>query len=80
MTQPGARHRSQKATFGFLAKVLAAHPYDVAQVPPARWGQADLSQRRLTGYEFWNGRARVSGKSTSNPFDRPSWKDQAKLQ
>jgi hypothetical protein len=60
--------------------VFAAHPYNVAQVPPARWRETDLSQRRLNGYEFWNGRIRISGKSTYNPFDRPSWKNQTRLQ
>ncbi len=60
--------------------VFAAHPYDVAQVPPARWSEADLSHPRLTGYEFWNGRIRVTGRHTYNPFRRPSWTDQEKLQ
>jgi hypothetical protein len=55
--------------------VFAAHPYDVAQVPPARWGEDDLSQPRLTGYEFWNGRIRVKGRHTYNPFDLDAWKD-----
>ena len=60
--------------------VFAAHPYDVAQVPPARWGKDDLTQPRLTGYEFWNGRSRVKGRHTYNPFDTPAWQDSAKLQ
>ena len=59
--------------------VFAAHPYDIASVPPARWGGVDLSQPRLTGYEFWNGRVRVSGHHTYNPFRRSSWKNPAEL-
>jgi hypothetical protein len=60
--------------------VFAAHPYDVAQVPPARWGEDDLTHPRLTGYEFWNGRIRVKGRHTYNPFDEQAWQDPAKLQ
>lgn len=60
--------------------VFAAHPYGVAQVPPARWGKDDLTHPRLTGYEFWNGRIRVKGRRTYNPFDKPAWQDSAKLQ
>ncbi|MCL7454914.1 MAG: hypothetical protein M8467_17905 [Anaerolineae bacterium] len=60
--------------------VFAAHPYDVAQVPPARWGKGDLTHPRLTGYEFWNGRIRVKGRHTYNPFDRLAWHDAARLQ
>lgn len=60
--------------------LFAAHPYDVAQVPPARWGEDDLSQPRLTGYEFWNGRVRVKGRHTYNPFDEQAWRDSDKLQ
>jgi hypothetical protein len=59
---------------------FAAHPHDVAQVPPARWRKEDLTHPRLTGYEFWNGRMRVKGRHTYNPFDRPTWRDQEKLQ
>lgn len=39
---------------------FAAHPFDAAQVPPARWTQDDLRRARLTGYEFWNSRSRAS--------------------
>jgi hypothetical protein len=60
--------------------VFAAHPYSVAQVPPARWGKDDLTHPRLTGYEFWNGRIRVKGRRTHNPFDKRAWQDSAKLQ
>ncbi|NIV30477.1 MAG: hypothetical protein GWN58_13560, partial [Anaerolineae bacterium] len=63
------------------ALAFAAHPFGVAQVPPARWGKADLAQPRLTGYEFWNGRARAKGsKATFNPFALASWNDEDKLQ
>jgi hypothetical protein len=60
--------------------VFAAHPYDIAQVPPARWGEDDLTQPRLTGYEFWNGRMRVKGRHTYNPFDKSAWQNSAELQ
>jgi hypothetical protein len=63
------------------ALAFAAHPFSVAQIPPARWRKADLAQPRLTGYEFWNGRARAKGsKATFNPFALASWNDEHKLQ
>ncbi len=63
------------------ALAFAAHPFDIAQVPPARWGKVDLAQPRLTGYEFWNGRVRAKGdKATFNPFALDPWNDEDKLQ
>jgi hypothetical protein len=56
---------------------FAAHPYDVAQVPPARWSRADLTHPRLTGYQAWNGRIRATARMTANPFAR--WTDAAAL-
>jgi hypothetical protein len=47
---------------------FAAHPYDIAQVPPARWSREDLTHPRLTGYQFWNGRIRAKAGKTTNPF------------
>jgi hypothetical protein len=58
---------------------FAAHPYNIAQVPPARWDEQDLSHSRLTGHEFWNGRIRRNAKQTNNPFMRNSWTDPATL-
>ena len=54
---------------------FAAHPYNVAQVPPAKWDEQDLSHSRLTGHEFWNGRTRRSAKQTDNPFASKGWTD-----
>jgi hypothetical protein len=54
---------------------FAAHPYSVAQVPPAKWDEQDLSHARLTGHEFWNGRTRKSAIQTDNPFARKGWTD-----
>lgn len=48
--------------------VFAAHPYQAAQVPPARWSEEDLSHPRLTGYQFWNGRVRARSGKSPNPF------------
>lgn len=59
------------------ALAFAAHPYDLAQVPPARWSEEDLSHPRLTGYQFWNGRIRARAGMTSNPFAH--WTDAATL-
>jgi len=56
---------------------FAAHPYDVAQVPPARWSREDLTHPRLTGYQSWNGRIRASAGMTTNPFAR--WTDAGAL-
>jgi hypothetical protein len=58
---------------------FAAHPYDSASVPPACWEETELNHPRLTGYEFWNGRIRVCGTHTYNPFKRPSWNDPERL-
>ena len=52
---------------------FAAHPYDVAQIPPAKWSEDDLALPQLTGHEFWNGRTRSSTGSTCNPFTRAAW-------
>lgn len=59
---------------------FAAHPYDVAQIPPAKWDEEDLALPQLTGHEFWNGRSRSSASITSNPFSRSSWTNQEKLE
>jgi len=59
---------------------FAAHPYDVAQVPPATWEMEDLSHPRLTGFEFWNGRQRRSVTLTTNPFARKEWTNAEKAQ
>ncbi len=56
---------------------FAAHPFDFAQVPPARWSREDLAHERLTGYEFWNGRVRAKAGRTPNPF--AAWKDAGEL-
>ena len=58
---------------------FAAHPYSVAQVPPAKWDEQDLSHARLTGHEFWNGRTRKSAKQTDNPFATKGWTDPVTL-
>jgi hypothetical protein len=78
----GTIHRFERVLemLGKETLLFAAHPYDGASVPPARWGEAELSHPRLTGYEFWNGRIRVTGRHTYNPFRRPSWKDPERLQ
>lgn len=55
---------------------FAAHPYDVAQLPPAKWNEDDLAQPQLTGHEFWNGRSRSSAGSTFDPFSRAAWTNQ----
>lgn len=54
---------------------FAAHPYDVAQVPPSKWDEDDLGHARLTGHEFWNARSRRSANLTDNPFARKGWSD-----
>ncbi|RPI84961.1 MAG: hypothetical protein EHM41_12045 [Chloroflexi bacterium] len=54
---------------------FAAHPYDIAQVPPSKWDGHDLSHLQLTGHEFWNARSRRSANHTDNPFTRKSWTD-----
>lgn len=59
---------------------FAAHPYDFAQVPPARWDERDLANPRLAGHEFWNGRSRRTARQTGNPFARKSWTDPAALE
>ncbi len=59
---------------------FAAHPYNVAQVPPATWEMQDLVHPRLTGFEFWNGRLRRSAGLTTNPFARKGWTDSKKAQ
>jgi hypothetical protein len=58
---------------------FAAHPYSIAQVPPAKWDEEDLSHARLNGHEFWNGRIRRSAKQTDNPFARKGWSDPVAL-
>jgi len=59
--------------------LFAAHPYGVAQLPPALWDPADLDNLRLTGHEFWNTRVRRSAIWTDNPFTRVGWTDGQKL-
>ncbi len=58
---------------------FAAHPYDLAQIPPSRWDETDLANPRLTGHEFWNGRSRRSARLTDNPFTAKGWTDQGTL-
>ena len=78
----GTVHRFEKVLelLGKDTLIFAAHPYDTAAVPPARWGQSELTHPRLTGYQFWNGRIRVTGSYTEDPLRRSSWNDPAKLQ
>jgi hypothetical protein len=57
---------------------FAAHPYDVAQIPPAKWSEAALAHPKLTGHEFWNGRWRSSAGLTFHPFSRAAWANQDK--
>jgi hypothetical protein len=78
----GTIHRFEKVLelLGKDTLLFAAHPYDPASVPPACWGASELTHPRLTGYEFWNGRIRVAGRHTYNPFERPSWNNPEKLQ
>lgn len=59
------------------ALAFAAHPFDAAQVPPARWSRKDLAHPRLTGYQYWNGRSRARAGMTTNPFAR--WTDSGAL-
>ncbi|MFC2026009.1 hypothetical protein ACFLUC_02315, partial [Chloroflexota bacterium] len=58
---------------------FVAHPYDVAQIPPAKWDEGDMSNLNLTGYEFWNARIRKKARMTDNPFIRSGWTNQDKL-
>jgi hypothetical protein len=59
---------------------FAAHPFTFAQPPPpGTWHAEDLDSLRLTGYEFWNGRSRRSGRMTLNPFAKKDWQDEEKL-
>ena len=60
--------------------LFAAHPYHVAQVPPAKWAEEDLANLRLTGHEFWNGRTRGSASLTTDPFSRSGWTNGMKRQ
>jgi hypothetical protein len=54
--------------------LFAAHPYSPAQPPPkGLWLAGDLDHERLTGHEFWNGRARRKAVATDNPFVEPTW-------
>jgi hypothetical protein len=59
---------------------FAAHPYDVAQIPPAKWDEEDLSHPGLTGHEFWNARIRRKARLTDNPFVRSGWTKKEKLE
>jgi len=54
--------------------LVAAHPYSAAQPPPkGLWRPQDLGHERLTGHEFWNGRARRKTVVTDNPFEGVAW-------
>jgi hypothetical protein len=59
---------------------FAAHPYHVAQIPPAEWAEQDLSHLDLTGHEFWNTRIRKKARMTDNPFIRSGWTKKQKLE
>jgi hypothetical protein len=77
------RIRSLEDVLSMLSQdvlTFAAHPFDVAQVPPAKWDEEDLANLRLTGYEFWNGRSRASASMTHDPFSRAAWTNQDRLQ
>ena len=75
-----ALDRLPSATLAF-----AAHPQTAAQPPfvSGTWGTAQLVHPRLTGYEFWNGRARhktaLLAAPTDNPFETPGWHNPVQL-
>lgn len=68
---------------GVLA--FAAHPYDPAQPPffNSTWTKDELDTRRLTGFEFWNGRSRRQTRPildvTDDPFAAAGWTDPGEL-